>query len=115
MALVVAMRGDPGDNRIDGWNAALSANLGPQSCGCLTSERQKRAASASQEARRVNMRAIVIAAVVAMGIGVVSAAPSFAAPASGTAIVKAAPVGHVVKKAHWRHYCRHHHCYRRWR
>jgi len=61
------------------------------------------------------MRAIVIAALVAAGIGLVSAAPTSAAPANGTAIGKAAGVGQVVHKAHsrwWRRHHRHHRYYR---
>jgi hypothetical protein len=49
------------------------------------------------------MRAIVIAAVVAAGIGLGAVTPSFAAPVNGPAIGKAAAVHHAVKKAHWRH------------
>ena len=59
------------------------------------------------------MRSIVIAAVVAAGVGLAAAAPSFAAPVNGPAIGKAATASQVVKKVHWRHW-RHHHRYHRY-
>jgi hypothetical protein len=52
------------------------------------------------------MRAIFIAAAMALGIGLSGVTASVAAPASGHAIAHAAKSGHAVHKAHWR---RHHH------
>ncbi len=66
------------------------------------------------------MRAIVIAAVAALGIGIAGSTASQAAPMNGWAIGQAAGAGEVVAPAHWywhRHhdryfFYRHHH--RRW-
>ncbi len=58
------------------------------------------------------MRAIFIAALVALGIGLVGTSPTLAAPASGVVIGNAAHLNQVVDRAHWR--WRHHrHCW--WR
>jgi hypothetical protein len=59
------------------------------------------------------MRAMMIAAVVAAGVGLGAATPSFAAPVNGPAIGKAAATNHVVKKVHWRHW-RHHYRHHRY-
>jgi hypothetical protein len=56
------------------------------------------------------MRSIVIAAVMALGIGLVGVQASSAAPANGLAIGKAAAAGHVTEQAHWR-YHHHRHCW----
>jgi hypothetical protein len=63
------------------------------------------------------MRSIMIAAVVAAGLGLCFTASSFAAPVNGTAIGKAASTNHAVKKAHWRHWRYHwrYHNHRYWR
>jgi hypothetical protein len=64
------------------------------------------------------MRSIVIAAVMAAGIGLVGIGASSAAPANGEVIGKAATVGHVAEQAYWRrwHYRWHwrHHRHHRW-
>jgi hypothetical protein len=111
MALVVATRGDPQD-RIDGCNAARPANLGPLSA---VAKRQNIGGTrpAPPETEEWNMRAMMIAAVVAAGVGLGVAAPSFAAPVSGPAIGKAAATNHVVKRVHWRHW-RHHYRHHRY-
>jgi len=63
------------------------------------------------------MRSIVIAAVMAVGIGLVGVQASSAAPANGMVISKAAGAGNV-EQVHWRnwHYRWHwrHHHHRRW-
>jgi len=61
------------------------------------------------------MRAIFIAALMALGIGLVGTSPISAAPVNGGAIAGAAHVNQVVDKAHWygrRHHRFHHrHCW----
>ena len=67
------------------------------------------------------MRAIFIAALMALGIGFVGSSAALAAPANGLAIGKAAGAGQVIDQVRWRwhrfhhrhhFYYRHHH--RRW-
>jgi hypothetical protein len=55
------------------------------------------------------MRAVLVAAVTAIGIGLGGISASAAAPASGHVIAHAAKSGHVVRSVHWR---RHHHHWR---
>src|SRR5262245_29136495 len=72
-----------------------------------------------EEARRMRMRAIFIAALVSLGLGLVGVSSSVAAPAQGAAIATAAEFGRMVDQAHWRPYrYRHgwwrHHRHHRW-
>jgi hypothetical protein len=64
------------------------------------------------------MRSIVIAATMALGIGLVGIQASSAAPASGVAIHQAAHLNQQVDQVHWRWQHRHwwwrHHHHRRW-
>src|SRR5512133_1557504 len=60
--------------------------LGPRSRGRQTSELERRSVGASAEPRRVKMRAVFVAALVAAGIGLTGLSPTLAAPASGNAI-----------------------------
>jgi hypothetical protein len=65
------------------------------------------------------MRAIFIAALVGLGIGLVGVAPSLAAPASGVAIANAANLNQAVDQVHWRRYYHRpwgwrHHWHHRW-
>lgn len=60
------------------------------------------------------MRAIFIAALMALGIGLVGTSPISAAPARGGPIADAAHVNQSVDKAHWywrRHHRHHRHCW----
>jgi len=65
------------------------------------------------------MRAIFIAPLVGLGIGICAVSPSFAAPASGAATATAAEFARPVEQAYWRPY-RHrhwwwrHHWHHRW-
>jgi len=72
-----------------------------------------------EEARRMKMRAIFVAALVSLGLGLVGVSSSLAAPGQGTAIATAAEFGRTVDQAHWRPYrYRHgwwrHHWRHRW-
>ena len=58
------------------------------------------------------MRTILIAALTALGIGLVSVSASSAMPLSGTAIAKAGELGNTVEQAHW-WWPRHHRWHRR--
>ncbi len=64
------------------------------------------------------MRAILIATLAAVGIGLLGSSPILAAPARGNAIGNAAAFNQAVEPVYWRHYhyrhwwWRHHH--RRW-
>jgi hypothetical protein len=65
------------------------------------------------------MRAMLIAALVGLGIGLVGVSPSLAAPASGAAIANAANLNQAVDQVYWRrYYYRHwwwrHHRHHRW-
>jgi len=59
------------------------------------------------------MRAIIIAASMALGIGLAGMSPSMAAPANGFAIHNAAHLNQAVDQVHWRWHrhwwWRHHH------
>lgn len=65
------------------------------------------------------MRAIFIAALVGLGIGVCAVSPGLAAPASGTGTASAAEFARPVEQVYWRPY-RHrhwwwrHHRHHRW-
>jgi len=66
-----------------------------------------------------DMRAIFIATLVALGIGVCAVLPSLAAPASGAATATAAQFARPVEQAYWRpyrhrHWWRHHWHHRWW-
>jgi hypothetical protein len=50
------------------------------------------------------MRAMLIAALVGLGIGLVGVSPSLAAPASGAAIANSANLNQAVDQVHWRGY-----------
>jgi hypothetical protein len=73
-----------------------------------------------EEARRTKMRAIFVAALVSLGLGLVGVSSSLAAPGQGTAIATAAEFGWAVDQAHWRPYryrhwwWRHHWRHRSW-
>ena len=65
------------------------------------------------------MRAIFFAALVGLGIGLVGASPSLAAPANGSALANAANLNQAVDQVYWRRYDhRHwwwrHHWHHRW-
>ena len=66
------------------------------------------------------MRAIFFAALVGLGIGLVGAAPSLAAPANGSALANAANLNQAVDQVYWRRYdhrhwwWRHHWHHRSW-
>jgi hypothetical protein len=64
------------------------------------------------------MRAIIIAASMALGIGLAGMSPSMAAPVNGIAIHNAAHLNPVVDQVHWRWHHRHwwwrHHHRRHW-
>jgi len=65
------------------------------------------------------MRAIFIAALVGLGIGLAGVSPSLAAPANGIAIANAANLNRAVDQVYWRrYYHRHwgwrHHWHHRW-
>src|SRR5262245_47628078 len=85
-----------------------------------TPEHGRRCVSASlEEARRMRMRAIFVAALVSLGLGLVGVSSSLAAPAQGAAIVTAAEFGRTVDQAHWRpyryrHWAWRHHRHHRW-
>ena len=55
------------------------------------------------------MRAIFFAALVGLGIGLVGASPSLAAPANGNALANAANLNQAVDQVYWRRYY-----YRHW-
>jgi hypothetical protein len=60
------------------------------------------------------MRAVFVATLVALGIGLAVPSPTVAAPASGGAIANAAAFNSAVDQVHWRRYYRYHrHCW--WR
>jgi hypothetical protein len=73
-----------------------------------------------EEARRMKMRAIFVAALVSLSLGLVGVSSSLAAPGQGAAIATAAEFGRTVDQAHWRPYryrhwwWRHHWHHRRW-
>ena len=65
------------------------------------------------------MRAIFFAALVGLGIGLVGASPSLAAPTNGSALANAANLNQAVDQVYWRrYYYRHwwwrHHWHHRW-
>jgi hypothetical protein len=64
------------------------------------------------------MRRIFMAVTMTLGIGLLGATASVAAPADGLVIGNAAGFGAVTEQVHWRgywrHHHRHHHHYRRW-
>jgi hypothetical protein len=65
------------------------------------------------------MRAIVIAALVGLGIGACAVSPSLAAPASGAATARTAEFTRPVEQVYWRpyrhrHWWRHHWHHRWW-
>jgi hypothetical protein len=68
----------------------------------------------------MKMRAIFVAALVSLGLGLVGVSSSLAAPGQGAAIATAAEFGRTVDQAHWRPYryrhwwWRHHWHHRRW-
>jgi len=66
----------------------------------------------SRNLRSMDMRAIVIAAVAALGIGIAGSSASLAAPANGLVIGQAAGAGEVIEPVRWgwhRHHHHHHH------
>src|SRR5919198_2167623 len=72
-----------------------------------------------ERARRMRMRAIFVAALVSLGLGLLGVSSSLAAPGQGAAIASAAEFGRTVDQAHWRPYrYRHwwwrHHRHHRW-
>src|SRR5262245_33743895 len=78
----------------------------PRSCVGRVPEDGRRL-GVTQEPRRVNMRSIVIAAAMALGLGLAGIQTSSAAPVNGTAIHDAAQLGKTRDVVHWR--WRHHH------
>jgi len=65
------------------------------------------------------MRAMFIAAVASLGIGLLGLSPSLAAPAQGAPIATVAHLGHAVDQAYWRsyrhrHWWSRHHWHHRW-
>ena len=64
------------------------------------------------------MRAILIATLVAAGLGLAGTSPTLAAPANGTAIADAVTLNPMVEQVYWRRYYHRHwrwrHHYRRW-
>jgi hypothetical protein len=65
------------------------------------------------------MRAIFVAALVSLGLGLLGVSSSLAAPGQGVGIATAAELGRTVDQAHWRPYrYRHwwwrHHRHHRW-
>jgi hypothetical protein len=65
------------------------------------------------------MRAIFVAAVVSLGLGLLGGSASLAAPAHGAAIARAAGIGQAVDQAYWRpyrhrHWWHRHHWHHRW-
>jgi hypothetical protein len=71
-----------------------------------------RSAPSEKTQRSMRMRAIFIAALMALGLGLAGTSPGTAAPVSGSAIGHAAHLGHAVDQVHWRWRHRHHrHCW----
>src|SRR3954471_20905360 len=69
--------------------------------------------------RESNMRAFVIATLIAAGLGLAGTPASLALPASGNAIEAAAAVNPLIEPVYWRHYYWHrwhrwHRLYDRW-
>jgi hypothetical protein len=64
------------------------------------------------------MRAIVLATVLAAGIGLAGTAPTLAAPINGAAITQAADAAKMIEPVRWWHHRYHwrwhRHYYRRW-
>jgi hypothetical protein len=65
------------------------------------------------------MRAIFVAALVSLGISLVSVSPGSAAPGLGGALATAANLNRAVDQVHWRgyhyrHWWRRHHWHHRW-
>lgn len=65
------------------------------------------------------MRAVVIATLIAAGLGLAGTTASLALPASGNAIEAAAAVNPMIEPVYWRHYYWHrwhrwHRWYHRW-
>src|SRR5262249_24761489 len=121
MAFVVAVRGDLATSRSTDARAAPPGRISD----CST--RSPNARTWEALGRRLlrtqgetKMRAIFIAALVGLGIGLVGMSPSLAAPVSGAAIAKAANLNQAVDQVYWRRYYhrhwwwRHHWHYRWW-
>jgi hypothetical protein len=64
------------------------------------------------------MRAFLITALTALGIGLAGSSAGFAAPLNGEVISAAAAIGQPVEQVHWRVWRHHHHHFfrhhRRW-
>jgi hypothetical protein len=87
-------------------------NLGPQHAVAKRQNMGGARSASLKEARRAKMRAILIAAFVGLGIGLVGLSPSLAAPASGAAIAQAAQLNQPAEQVYWRRY---HHRHWWWR
>jgi hypothetical protein len=120
MAFVVAVRGDLATSRSTDERAAPPGRISDRSTrspNARTWEALGRRLSRTQGESK--MRAIFIAALVGLGIGLVGMSPSLATPVSGAAIAKAADLNQAVDQVYWRRYHhRHwwwrHHWHHRW-
>src|SRR6516165_6466654 len=113
MAFVVAVRGDLATSRSTDARAAPPGRISDRSTrspNARTWEALGRRLLRTQGESK--MRAIFIAALVGVGIGLVGVAPSLAAPASGVAIANAANLNQAVDQVYWRRY---YHPHWRWR
>src|SRR5919197_6035044 len=107
MTFFVAVRGDLARSRTTMQRRA-AGRISDRAPNVRPWEARRRRPSRTKEN---DMRAILIAALVGLGIGVCAGLPSLAAPASGAATATAAEFARPVEQAYWRSY-RHRH---RWR
>src|SRR5215831_12529539 len=121
MAFVVAVRGDLATSGSTDARAAPPGRISDRSTrspNARTWEALGRRLLRTQGESK--MRAIFIAALAGLGIGLVGMSPSLAAPVSGAAIAKAANLNQAVDQVYWRrrYYHRHwwwrHHWHHRW-
>src|SRR5919197_3515633 len=100
MTFVVAVRGDLARSRTTMQRCA-AGRISDRAPNVRPWEARRRRPSRTKEN---DMRAILIAALVSLGIGVCAGLPSLAAPASGAATATAAEFARPVEQAYWRSY-----------
>ena len=101
-----------GAKTIDGIRDAAGWIWDRKSRGRRTSEHGRRTAGAYRNQGESTMRAMFLALLIALGIGLVGASSSLAAPVNGGAIHNAAHLNKGVDQVHWRwrhHWWRRHH------
>src|ERR1700716_4769869 len=91
-----------GAKTIDGIRDAAGRIWDHKSRGCQTSEHGRRAVGASRNQGESIMRAMFLALLIALGIGLVGASSSLGAPVNGGAIPHAAHLNKGVDQVHWR-------------